>query len=201
MTEIKENLFLNTYGLVLSGGNSIRMGADKSMLQYFEKPQRYHVYELLQPFCEKVFISCNEQQVNSLEPGYSFVKDHASYKNIGPMAALLSAFDLFPEKNILLIGCDYPFLMAEELAPFSIQCRETPAAFYNREANKYEPMLAWYPATSFHALQAMYHALQFSLQQFLVKQNAAKYYPAGKHSIVSVDTPADFIKTVSLLNP
>ena len=124
----------DTYGLVVCGGNSNRMGTDKSMLQYYKKPQRYHVYDMLLPLCEKVFISCNAQQANSIAEGYDFIKDAPAYNDIGPMAALLSAFTLHPHKNLLLIGCDYPFLKTAELERFSLLCKEVPASFYNNKA-------------------------------------------------------------------
>ena len=71
--------FPNTYGLVLCGGKSTRMGTDKSMLQYHSKPQRYYVYDLLFPLCEKVFISCNEQQSSTIEVGYDYIQDDIAF--------------------------------------------------------------------------------------------------------------------------
>ena len=103
----------------MCGGQSNRMGTDKSMLQYYNKPQRYHVYDMLLPFCEKVFISCSKQQAETVEAGYHVIPDDERYCNIGPIAGLLTAFTQFPKKNILLIGCDYPFLKATELEIFS----------------------------------------------------------------------------------
>lgn len=196
---MKESLFQNTYGLVVCGGKSSRMGSDKSLLQYFEKPQRYHVYDMLLPFCEKVFISCNAAQVNSIEDRYDFIED--SFIDIGPMAALLSAFTKFPENNILLIGCDYPFLAATELQHFLPECKGGLSAFYSEEEKIYEPLLAWYPSASFNGLKEMYKTKQFSLQYFLKSNNAGKHYPADKNSIMSVDNYADFIKVNEILNP
>ena len=45
------------HGLVVCGGQSTRMGMDKSQLQYHGVPQREWLYELLQPLCEDVYIS------------------------------------------------------------------------------------------------------------------------------------------------
>src|SRR4051812_45814849 len=75
-----------TIGLVACGGSSSRMGTDKSMLIYNTKPQRYHVYEMLQPFCEKVFISCKKEQSATVADGYDILTDDPVYNNIGPMA-------------------------------------------------------------------------------------------------------------------
>lgn len=205
MDEIKplqNNLFPNTYGLVVCGGNSSRMGTDKSLLQYHDKPQRYHVYEMLLPFCEKVFISCNEMQWNNIEDGYSFLKDDAAYSNIGPIAALLTAFKQFPEKNILLIGCDYPFLTSTELQQFLMHCtgENNAVAFYNDQEELYEPLLAWYPYQLFDKLKKIHEANQFSLQHFLRDNDAAKFYPADKNSITSIDTKEAFIKAHNAIN-
>jgi molybdopterin-guanine dinucleotide biosynthesis protein A len=194
MEDIKSNYFPDTYGLVMCGGNSSRMGTDKSMLQYFEKPQRYYVYDMLLPYCEKVFISCNNDQANSIEAGYNFIPDDETFSNIGPMAALLTAFTKYPDRHMLLIGCDYPFLKAAELEIFSKLCIDIPVSFYNKDEDVYEPMLAWYPYTCFDKLKTMYDAKQFSLQHFLKHNNAIKYLPFDINSIKSIDTSEDFSK-------
>ena len=55
------------YGLIMCGGKSSRMGTDKSRIVYQQKEQQYHVYQMLQTFCEKVFISCNAEQGKTIE--------------------------------------------------------------------------------------------------------------------------------------
>ncbi len=192
--------FPDTYGLVLCGGQSSRMGTDKSMLQYYDEPQRYHLYNMLQPLCDKVFIACNEQQIKSKKAGYDFLQDDKSFGNIGPMNALLTAFTKYPQKNILLIGCDYPFLTATDLQQFSGCCKNEPAAFYNEQNNIYEPMLSWYPYACFEALQKMYAAKQFSLQQLLTQSHAIKFLPISTNSIKSIDTHEAFTQTINRLN-
>jgi molybdenum cofactor guanylyltransferase len=198
---IKNSLPRDTYGLAVCGGNSSRMGTDKSLLTYYNKPQRYHVYDMLLPFCEKVFISCNKLQMNTIEEGYSFLEDYAACNNIGPMAALLTAFKKFPEKNMLLIGCDYPFLTLTDLQQFSTNCagEDTPVAFYNEQEGLYEPLLAWYPYQSFAELKKMFDANQYSLQHFLKDNGAIKFYPQNKNCITSIDTNEACIKAKGLI--
>lgn len=198
MKKIKH--FKETYGLVMCGGNSNRMGTDKSLLQYYNKPQRYHVYDMLLPFCEKVFIACNSEQAKCIDAGYNFIEDAYIYTNIGPIAALLSAFILHPKKNLLLIGCDYPFLNEGELKQFSLLCKDVPASFYNNQAAIYESMLAWYPYTCFDDLRHMFEEKQFSMQQLLRKYDAIKYLPTDTTSIKSVDTDEAFKEAYKLIN-
>ncbi len=199
MNNMEAGFFTNTYGLVVCGGKSSRMGRDKSMLQYHTKPQRYYVYDMLQSLSDAVFISCNASQANSIEPDYNYITDDAAFNNIGPMAALLSSFTKFPQKNILLIGCDYPFLTAAELQQFSTHCKDVPAGFYNQSEKIYEPLLTWYPYASFNILKDMYKAEHFSLQHFLKDNNAAKYYPSNKNAIISIDTDEAYINAVEKL--
>jgi molybdenum cofactor guanylyltransferase len=150
------------------------------------------VYEMLLPYCERVFISCNNVQANNIQDGYSFIKDDESFGDIGPMTALLTAFTQFPNKNILLIGCDYPFLKADEVQFFSTHCKNEPAAFYNEADDVYEPMLAWYASDCFDELKSMFDTKQISLQHFLKDNNAVKYLPFNIASIKSIDNYKDF---------
>ena len=189
-----------TYGLVVCGGKSSRMGIDKSILKYYEKQQRYHMYNRLMPLCKRVFISCNEEQEGNIEKGYQFIKDGEGFGDVGPIKALLTAFTKYPEKNLLFIGCDYPFLTLKELQLFSFVCKKEPAAFYNNSDNMYEPMLAWYPYTCFDELKRMHKAKEFSLQHFLKINHAVKHLPANNNCIQSIDTPEGFKAAYKLLN-
>ncbi len=197
-----QNFFFptNTYGLVLCGGKSSRMGTDKSLLQYHNKPQRYYVYDLLSSLCQKVFVSCNSQQTKTIMEGYSFIEDEMLFGDIGPMGALLTAFTKFPETNMLLIGCDYPLLTTGELQRFSTFCKGNAIAFYNVENEIYEPILAWYPVKCFQKLQEMFLAKECSLQHFLTQCSAAKYLPENENCIKSIDTIEAYNATIQLIN-
>lgn len=192
-------MLADTIALVLCGGNSTRMGSDKSLLQYYHKPQRYHVYDMLHSFAEQVFISGNSSQANTKEPGYHCLTDLTMYNNTGPMAALLTGFAHFPEKHILMTGCDYPFLSVPELINFSACCTDAPVGFYNEDKALYEPLLAWYPASTAESIKEMHASGHHSLQQFLQKSHAAKYYPINKQCIQSVDTHEEFMNARKLI--
>lgn len=189
------------YGLVVCGGLSSRMGEDKSLLTYHDQPQRYHVYDLLEGLCEKVFISCSNQQLTGMREGYEVLTDDREFENVGPMAAVLTAFSRYPENDFVVIGCDYPFLTLSALEQFleSRSNDQIAAAFYNR-SRRYEPLIAWYASACAPLLMADFQKGAFSLQQFLISQNAEKYQPEKEEFMKSIDTYHDFLKAKKQIN-
>lgn len=194
----------NTFGLVVCGGKSTRMGRDKSLLVYHQKPQRYHVYERLEVFCERTFISCNPSQVNGMDKNYQTLVDLPAFagaasagkppSGIGPIAALLTAFTHHPQHDFLVMGCDYPFVTEKDIHNFLVGCEgETrAAAFYNEKQDLYEPLLAWYSHRAAGALMKLFEQNEYSLQYFLQTTSAGKYYGKAE-TMNSVDTPESMV--------
>ena len=55
---LKEKINAPLYGLILAGGDSTRMGTDKSKISYHKGlTQKEHLLRALSPFCKKVIIS------------------------------------------------------------------------------------------------------------------------------------------------
>jgi len=182
------------FGLVVCGGQSSRMGMDKSLLAYYGRPQRYYMYTMLATLCDETFISCNKEQSKTIDKEYKTIIDAPAYEGNGPIAGILSAFDQYPGADWLIAGCDYPYLTRHELNSFikSIDTGKTAAAFYNATENIYEPMLAWYSYPSSDELKKMFAGKDYSLQHFLRKTNAGKYIAPDKNVIRSVDTEEEY---------
>ena len=191
----------NLYGLVVCGGESSRMGSDKSLLIYHQKPQREHVYEVLQSICSEVFISCNAEQSADMDNRLPLIPDLQLFKNTGPMAALLTAFTYYPDKDFIICGCDYPFISENELNGFLISLKyDRPAsAFYNSDENLYEPLLALYTSDCYIMLKKQFSEKNYSLQYFLRSADAEKYYPSDLNLLKSADTPEEFAIASSLI--
>ncbi len=194
-------------GLVACGGKSERMGMDKSVLVYHDQPQYTYVANMLNPFCTAVHLSVNEKQSQHMYEGWPLIVDAKDYRNTGPIAAVLSAHQTFPKADFLLVGCDYPFLLVDEIRDFIAFSthQKGSVAFYNEEANVYEPLLAIYRHTDLAKLCSQFTDRQYSLQYFLRSIQAARYIPSQPSSIISADQPADYyritkknLETVSL---
>ncbi len=112
----RKNDLKSLYGLVLTGGKSTRMKKDKSILRYHGKTQVEYSFDLLSKFCEKVFIS-NRKAQSSLpgHKGLPQIHDHPEFRDIGPLAGILSAMTEYPKVAWLALACDLPFLKPKTL--------------------------------------------------------------------------------------
>ena len=188
----------NTLGLAACGGKSSRMGRDKAFINYHGIPQSLAVYRMLENFCGKTFVSCSVMQATQINSGCNILTDDKKYADSGPAAALLTASDNFPGKNFLLVGCDYPMLNEQVLREFTsgINDETFAAAFFNRDAEKYEPLIAYYSAAAAQIFLEGFPDKSKSLQHFLQAHNAVKYIPADAAVIKSIDTPEQALQVI-----
>ncbi|MEO8862773.1 MAG: NTP transferase domain-containing protein [Candidatus Saccharimonadales bacterium] len=134
-------------GLVLAGGHSKRMGHDKGLINWHGKPQRYHLADLMNKFCNQVFISCRPDQVKQIEgDGYKSLVDSADAT--GQFGAILSAFGVQPNNAWLVVACDLPFI--DQLAIEQLLIARNPSklatAFASDDQGLPEPLAAiWEP--------------------------------------------------------
>ena len=189
------------FGLVVCGGESSRMGMDKSQLVYYQKSQNYHLYEMLKPFCIRVFISCNKKQSTAIDSYYEKIIDFEEYQNLGPIAALLSAFLKFPDKDFIVLGCDYPFLKISDIQKLIDEKDNNHKAnsFYNNLAKTKEPLLAYYSSECYPKLLEYYENKNYSLKQFLNEIDSKDIHPESKESIMSIDTPEAYHEALLLI--
>ncbi|HLT90917.1 MAG TPA: molybdenum cofactor guanylyltransferase [Woeseiaceae bacterium] len=95
------------WGLVLSGGESRRMGRDKALLQQDGKTALQRAIELLGRHVERVFVSVRPDQVGDPERSrYEQIVDR--YPGIGPAAGILTALETHPDVSWLVLACDLP---------------------------------------------------------------------------------------------
>ena len=180
----------NLIGLALCGGKSERMGRDKAFITYHSKPQYAHVADLMQPFCDDVYISCNEQQKEEISQYYKCIEDNATLENAGPLTGVLSAFKLMPQQSLMVIGCDYPNLSFTEIRAL-LDAREPNIdvlCFKNTDTNFEEPLLAIYEKQCAPLLLKFYQNGERSLRYFLKSVSCKTITVDDNERIKSVDS-------------
>lgn len=97
------------HGLVLTGGDSMRMGEDKALLDAGGEPQLQATLRLLQKHVRPCFVSLRaEQRAEPLRAGLRQVID--GLEGVGPSAGLLAAHAAYPQAAWLVVACDLPLL-------------------------------------------------------------------------------------------
>ena len=95
-------------GILLIGGKSSRMGEDKSELVYHgDQTERERLFNLLDNLCDKTYLCHRADQ--------SFEQDSIIYPADGPLAAIATAADEYPDNGLLVLACDTPLITLEDL--------------------------------------------------------------------------------------
>lgn len=179
-------------GLVLSGGESTRMGEDKSMICYHGVPQYEYVYRLLEPYCENVYISSKNKSIYPFPTIY----DHVDFIDLGPLSGLLSAIKTHPT-DWIIIAIDYPQISKTEIEQLIHSNHSLASVFFNAKSGYYEPTLGFYRKEIGDILIKQKHN---GLQNILRELNAEKIYPQNNAIIKSIDTPVEKESIIAAIN-
>jgi molybdopterin-guanine dinucleotide biosynthesis protein A len=178
-------------GLVLAGGNSSRMGQSKAKINWHGKEQQYYLADLLSSCCEDVFISCREDQTEQMEAKYKTITDR--YENGGPLEAILSAFEYFPDSAWLVLACDLPLMDLLTLNYLKQQrgVSKIATAFESPVDSLPEPLAAIWETESYQVLKMYQQKEQLSLRQILIEHGAKTIKAPVSGALINVNTPDD----------
>lgn len=175
-------------GVVLCGGESSRMKADKAFIIYHEKSQWAHVSAMLFHFCETLFLSLNEKQSQQIDSSVDKIMDNSNYENAGPLTGLLSVLEKHPGNALFVVGCDYPYLQRSDLLQlFNERDEDKDAVCFLNDEHFAEPLIAIYELSCFKKLQRFYKEGGRSLQQFLKQINTKFIAAKNPQCLTSID--------------
>jgi len=182
------------YGLVLTGGKSQRMNQDKGSIQYFDKDQVTHSVELLEQRCEKVFISCrDEQKENANTINHEQIID--SVKSAGPTSGILSAMRKHPRAAWLVLACDLPYLREDTIKHLVIE-RDTnkdATCYLNPEKNWPEPLCTIYEPKSYIQLLKYFEMGKPCPRKVLFNSDIKAIPLQNQDDLNNVNTPEQLI--------
>ncbi len=95
-------------GLVLAGGRSRRMGEDKALLQKGGESLLTRTMSLLQPFCDRCFVSVQSFHESGERANYEQIPD--AFGGHGPVDGIASAQKHDAHAAWLVVACDLPML-------------------------------------------------------------------------------------------
>lgn len=178
------------HGLVLAGGQSLRMGRDKALMEWHGMPQHLYAAGLLEEHCREVFISQRQDQ-SKTTGHYPVLTD--TFTGLGPYGALLSAFRAKPDAAWLVLACDMPLIDRHHLLQL-VKERDTSAvatAFTNPANDLPEPLAAIWEPKSYAVLLSLLAQGISCPRKALLNSRAHLIEPAQASVLMNVNTPED----------
>lgn len=176
--------------LILIGGKSARMGAEKHLLETNGKSQYLHLTELLGSFGLEVFVSCNEAQVDGLENGdFEVLVD--KYKSIGPIGGIATAIENDKKTNLLVVACDLINLTKNAIQEL-IESTDTASDVVTYSKDEFlETTLTIYQTSSFQTILDSIQNKEYSLQKSLQKLKVQTIEPEDEAILKNVNRKED----------
>jgi molybdopterin-guanine dinucleotide biosynthesis protein A len=181
-------------GLVLAGGQSLRMGYDKGAVNWHGTEQRYYMAEMLKDYCDDVFISCRAAQTREINDNYKTLED--TFTGLGPFGAILSAFRENPNTAWLVVACDLPLLDANTLQ-YLLDNRNTSAiatAYENAHDGFPEPLITIWEPKSYAVLLAFLAQGYSCPRKVLINSDTTLLKAVNGHALTNVNTPEELEK-------
>ncbi|HUG99151.1 MAG TPA: NTP transferase domain-containing protein [Gammaproteobacteria bacterium] len=180
------------YGLVLTGGRSRRMQADKAALAYGSRPQLALAFDLLSPRVDSAWISVRtDQAADALRAAFPQVVDGSIGE--GPIAGIVAAQRQEPTAAWLVLACDLPFLdgaTLDQLIADRDPARQA-TAFRSVHDGLPEPLCAIYEPASRQSILHYVAAGGSCPRRFLLAQDTRLLDPVNAQALDNANTPQD----------
>lgn len=182
-------------GVVLAGGESRRMGSDKSLLPFAGGRFIDHIFRVLSGVFEEVIIVTNSPSLYADIP-CSKVPD--IYSNGGALAGIHSGLKHANNEKIFVVACDMPCVSTAAIRRICLQ-KEAADVVIPRSDRGAEPLHALYDQKCRAAIGAMLVAgkkkivdffSQFRVLEIPEQIFAGSFWEA--HSFRNINTPAEY---------
>lgn len=178
-------------GLVLAGGKSLRMGTDKSLIQYHGIPQREYMLKLIDALGIPVYLSCRPDQVGTINTNYPLLPDRIM--DLGPYGAILSALMSSPDSAWLVVATDLPLVSQETLKQLLAQ--RNPAkmatAFHNPATGFPDPLITLWEPKAYSVLLSFLSQGNSCPRKALINSDINLIEADDPRWLMNVNTPED----------
>jgi len=157
---------INITGVIMAGGKSSRMGSDKGLMLYNEKPLIQYSIDVLQHFCSEMLIST--QNTEYVQFGFPLV--HDLIPECGPMGGIYSTFKFTKAEFLLVLACDMPFVTPETIEKL-LENRSDFDCVVPRIGDKLEPLCAVYSRSLFSKIESRIKTGNLSMHGLIMESN------------------------------
>ncbi len=180
-------------GLILTGGKSQRMKSDKALIEYHDVPHARFIKNILDEFCDEVFLSAREDQWKgtSIED-IPTIED--SLESTGPTAGILSAFEKYPDSNWIVVACDLAYFNRETVSKLIENYNEgsIATAFKNIDKDFAEPLCTLYTPRAYDVFKKALDEDVKCPVRILKNQNVVALGQEGSVNLANINTIEEF---------
>jgi molybdenum cofactor guanylyltransferase len=188
------------YGLVLAGGRSSRMRADKAALAYGARPQLVEAFDLVRRHAVPTYVSIRADQAGEpLRACFAQIVDGEVGR--GPIAGIIAAQARHPQAAWLVVACDLPYLDDATLVEL-VARRATDrlaTAYRSVQHGLPEPLCAIYEPASRAAILAHVAAGRDCPRNFLMGHDALLLAPLHATALANANTPEEAVAARAVL--
>ena len=174
---------------VSPGGKSSRMGTEKGLIIYKNKPFVEHIIEAMSPLVDNIIILSNNKAYESF--GFKCYED--IIKNTGPLAGIYTGLRYSKTDNNLIVSCDIPLIKTAVLQKLIDQKNDTSEVIQLQSQGKNMPLIALYKKSCEVIFMEELYQNQKKVQKALKKCNVKTVIINGSLEQVTanINTPED----------
>jgi molybdopterin-guanine dinucleotide biosynthesis protein A len=178
--------------LILTGGQSERMGIDKAMLNYHGMPQWQYLMQEAEKLGLPTFLSVKDfMQIEQRNlPEEKCITDQ--WLDIGPLGAILSATKRFPQFSWMVMACDMPdwgYASMKHLMK-NRNAKKLATAFWNSEKQWAEPLATIWERDATPWL-AMWTTQSHCARKLLARLPIASINPLEENWLQNINLPQE----------
>jgi molybdopterin-guanine dinucleotide biosynthesis protein A len=152
LTDVRWINIMKATAIILAGGESTRMGQDKSMLQIVGKPAIKYIFDQIRPYFNQILISSDNLSEYSFL-SVDIVPDRITGR--GPLMGIASALEASANEVNFVIACDIPKVDIDLVRMMVRESREFDAVIPKTGPLWYEPLFAVYKKSTLTIIEKL----------------------------------------------
>lgn len=179
------------------------MGQDKALLPLGGRPLIEHVLQRVEGLAGEVLVTTN-RPADYAYLGVRLVSDRLP--GAGALHGLLTALEAASDRQVLVVGCDMPFL-SRPLLKHMLEMDPGERVVIPRRNGEFEPLHAVYPKACRGAVKSSLAAGEARMISFLpsvecliLEQDVLDRYDPEGRSFFNVNTPSDLARAERMLS-
>jgi molybdopterin-guanine dinucleotide biosynthesis protein A len=196
---------IKTPCIIFAGGKSSRMGEDKALLPFGDKPTLTEFqYKRLKQIFQDVYISCKDAK--KFDFSADFIEDIQTENIYAPTAGFITVFSILHAKyplgveEIFVLSVDTPFISINEINEILRHKDDNYDAIIARTPEGIHPMCGVYKKALHVSFQNMLQTNEHKLTKLLKESNTLFVEFEDESNFLNLNNPGEYKEALSRLN-